>query len=42
LLQYIPFDELTRLRGKLTVGQYCEREKINVLSKRELGCWTTW
>ncbi len=42
LLQFIPFDELTELKGKLTVARYIERERINLISKRPLGAWTVW
>ncbi len=42
LLQFIPFDELSELKGKLTVARYIEREKINLISKRPVGAWTVW
>lgn len=41
-LRFVPFEEVTQLKGKLSVSRYVEREKINLLSKRPLGAWTVW
>ncbi len=38
----MPFEEVTHLKGRLTVSAYVERERINLLSKRYLGAWTVW
>lgn len=42
LLEYIEWDKLAELRGRLSVGQYAEKERRNVITKRPNGCWYTF
>ena len=44
LLEYIEWDTLTDLRGRLSVGQYAEKERRNVITKRPNGAagWCTF
>ena len=37
LLEWIDWDDLTGMRGKLSVGQYAEKTRRNILTQRPLG-----
>jgi hypothetical protein len=39
LLKWIDWDDLTGLRGRLSVGQFVEKARRNIITHRPLGCF---